>query len=83
VLALQDERGGFGGPLSTALAISALVDLGHHGPELRRARAALLGLIGAWGGWAFEAFFPGGGGSLACTTAFAMDALARTAQEPQ
>lgn len=81
VLALQDERGGFGGPLSTALGLSALVDLGHRGPELQRARSALMALVGAWGGWPFEALFPGGGGSLACTTAFAMDVLARTAQE--
>ncbi|HEY8207055.1 MAG TPA: hypothetical protein VIG99_06230 [Myxococcaceae bacterium] len=81
VLALQDERGGFGGPLSTALGLSALVDLGHRGPELPRARAALLDLVGAWGGWPFEALFPAGGGSLACTTALAMDVLARTAQE--
>jgi len=82
VLALRDGRGGFGGPLSTALGLSVLVELGHRGPELPRARAALLGLVGAWGGWAFEAFFPGGGGSLACTTALAMDVLARTTQEP-
>lgn len=81
VLALQEPGGGFGGPLSTALGLSALVDLGYRGPEVRRARAALLGLVGAWGGWAFEPFLPGGGGSLACSTALAMGILARTAME--
>ena len=77
VLARQQDDGGFDGPLSTALALTLLLDLGHRGPETGRARKALLGRIGAWGGWPYEAFLDEHGGSLACSTALAMAALAR------
>jgi hypothetical protein len=77
VLALQGADGRFGGPAATALGLSVLHDLGHRGPEVARAVAALLGLLGARGGWAFDPLFRDGGGSLACSTALAMSALAR------
>jgi hypothetical protein len=77
VIERQQDDGGFGGPLSTAFGLTLLLDLDHRGPQAGRARAALLRCIGAWGGWPYEAFLADDGGSLACSTAVAMAALAR------
>ncbi len=76
IAGLQSETGGFGGPLSTALALSALLDLEYRGPVLERARRALLDSALPWGGWQYENFV-GGHGSPTWTTTLAMLSLAR------
>jgi hypothetical protein len=80
IVELQTEAGDFGGPLSTALAASALIDLEYEGPALGRARSAILRLSHASGGWDHEPFFVGGFGSNAWTTALSMSVLARSVE---
>ena len=41
-MVLEGASQGFGGPLSTAMGLSLLLDLGHTGPEVNRTQAALL-----------------------------------------
>ena len=77
VLALQREDGSFGGPLSTAMAMSALLDFDAGGPALARARAALLAQADPWGGWRYEDFVVHGFGSPGWTSAAAAMVLAR------
>jgi len=77
LLARQDDQGGFGGPLSTALAALALVDLGYAGDALDRASHYLLATASRTGEWPHEPYLSGGHGSAAFTTAFALAALAR------
>jgi len=79
VLDRQREGGSFGAPLSTAMGLWVLRQSEHRGPETQLARAALLEAAESHEGWPFESFLPGGGGALACTTAFALEALASTA----
>ncbi len=69
--------GGFGGPLSTALAASVLLDLDYEGPELEHALASLRDGLQRWGGWEYEEFLIGGFGSPAWTTALCMVVQAR------
>jgi hypothetical protein len=79
LLARQEASGGFGGPLSTALGVQALVDLGHDGPALERAARALLEQASTAGEWEYEPYLAQGHGSSAFTTAFALGALAACA----
>lgn len=79
LLEMQAEDGGFGGPLSTAMALSALLDLGHDGPALDRSAQWLLAHTEPHYGWAYEDFFVNGFGSTVWTTALAMASLARYA----
>jgi hypothetical protein len=79
LLARQDERGGFGGPLNTALATLALVDLGYAGDALDRSAHHLLTTVSPSGEWAYQPYLSGGHGSAAFTTAFALAALAACA----
>jgi hypothetical protein len=76
VLELQDGSGAFGGPLSTALATATLLHAHHHGPELRRACAALTWALGEDPEALHEDFLVDGFGSPALTAAMAMSALA-------
>jgi len=77
VLAHQDGSGGFGGPLATALAVGALLDLGYEGDEVGRGLAAVAGGRLRWGGWPHDDVVAGGHGSPAWTTAASITALAR------
>jgi hypothetical protein len=76
LLSRQDERGGFGGPLSTALAALALIDLGYTGEALDRAAAHLLATGSPAGEWEYQAYLAGGHGSASFTSALAISALA-------
>lgn len=81
LLALGREDGGFGGgPLSTALAIMALADLGYHGEALAKGASALRSQIHSSGLWPFEAFLTPACGSPSLSTAFAIAALARVGE---
>lgn len=77
VLAMQDASGGFGGPLATALAVGALLDLGYEGDEVGRGLTAVAGGRLRWGGWAHDDVVAGGHGSPAWTTAVSIAVLAR------
>lgn len=77
LLALQGSTGDFGGPLSTAMGASALLDLGHRGAELERARLAVLRYLSPGGGWTYEDLVVHGFGSPAATTAASLEFLAR------
>ena len=77
ILARETDQG-FGGPLSTAMAVSALLDLDYDGPALERAHAALLRMVEPWGGWGYEDFVVHGFGSPAWSTALALVALDRS-----
>jgi len=77
VLAMQDASGGFGGPLATALAVGALLDLGYEGDEVGRGLAAVAAGRLNWGGWAHDDVVAGGHGSPAWTTAVSIAVLAR------
>ncbi len=77
LLSLQADDGSFGGPLSTALALSTMLDLHFVGAALERTRQALAQCAQPWGGWGYEDFLSNGFGSPAWTTALAMSALAR------
>ena len=80
LLARQQSDGGFGGPLSTAMALSALMELGHEGEASAAARAALVRSALQLGGWPCEDFVINGYGSPAWTTALALNALVRCAE---
>jgi hypothetical protein len=77
VISMQDESGGFGGPLSNALGVSTLLDIGYEGDELERGLVAVARGRLRWGGWGHEDFLAGGFGSPAWTTALSIAALAR------
>lgn len=77
IVGRQGPDGAFGGPLSTALALAALLDLGYRGPALAPARTALLNGVDPLGGWGYEDFVIHGFGSPALTTAVALAALVR------
>ncbi len=77
LLEMQAEDGSFGGPLSTGMALSALLDLGYTGEELGRARRALLLRMLAPGHWGYEDFFINGFGSPPWTSALALSCLGR------
>jgi hypothetical protein len=78
-LLLRQQRadGGFGGPLSTAMGASALLTLGHRGPELAAARLAVLRCRGANDSWPYEDFVVHGFGAPAWTTALSIAFLVR------
>lgn len=76
----QDSSGGFGGPLSTALAMHALLDLEYEGPELRTGRDALLRRLDPVHGRRYEGFGHDGCGSSAWTTIAIITALARVSR---
>jgi hypothetical protein len=78
ILALAGEMPRVGGPLGTALALNALLDLGYTGSEIVACGQYLLSTALPRGGWIYAPFLARGGGSPACTTAFAMAALARS-----
>ena len=79
LLDTQRPDGGFGGPLSTAMGATALVELDHRGPERDRARQAVLRGLHPRGGWGYEDVAVGGFGSPAWTTALSLAFLARDA----
>jgi hypothetical protein len=74
---IQTEAGDFGGPLSTALAATTLLDLGYRGERLDRARRAVLRGLHPAGGYPYEDLLVQGFGSPALTTAVSMAYLAR------
>jgi hypothetical protein len=78
LLSLQKEAGDFGGPLSTAMALSTLLDLGYTGSALERARLSIIRAARPTDGWGYESFFINGFGSISLTTAISMMALARS-----
>jgi hypothetical protein len=80
ILNLQKEAGDFGGPLSTALALSALLDLGYTGSAVERARLSIIRGARPSGGWGYEGFFINGFGSVSLTTAMSMMVLARSSE---
>jgi hypothetical protein len=73
----RDSCGGFGGPLSTALAMQALLDLEYEGPELRPGYEALLRRLDPVHGRRYEGYGHDGCGSSAWTTVAIVTALAR------
>jgi hypothetical protein len=73
----QDGSGGFGGPLSTALACAALSWLDHEGPELERGLDSVARERRPGAGWAYEDFVAGGYGSPAWTAALSLAVSAR------
>jgi hypothetical protein len=77
LLRTQAEAGDFGGPLSTALGASALLDLRYTGERRTLARRAVLRGLHPNGGWPHEDFIVQGFGSRALTTAVSMAFLAR------
>jgi hypothetical protein len=81
VLALQNETGDFGGPLSTAMAATILLDLGYEGRPLDLAFDAVAGGFRSPWGWAYEDFLVGGYGSPAWTSALSISVLARREAE--
>jgi hypothetical protein len=80
LLRRQEKAGDFGGPLSTAMAATALLELGYGGPERQRARQAVLRGMRPRGGWPYEDVVIHGFGSPAWTTALSMAFLARDTQ---
>jgi hypothetical protein len=80
LLARQNDHGGFGGPLSTALATVALLDLGYAGEALDRSARHLLETVSPAGEWEYQAYLAGGHGSAPFTTALALAALAGCAE---
>lgn len=79
VLGRRRPGGGFGGPLSTALALHALLDLGVEDAALAAGGRALASQAGANGAWRGEAYVRQGGGSASLSTALAVTALVRLA----
>jgi hypothetical protein len=77
LLGLEIDDGDFGGPLSTALALAALLDLKSPASHVQRVRRALLRRLLPQGVWAYQAFVYGAGGSPSWTTALALSAVAR------
>jgi hypothetical protein len=77
VVDLQQADGGFGGPLSTAIAAVCLRDFDYDGAPLERAVAYIQGLRLGWGGWGYEDFIIGGFGSPAWSSAASLAALGR------
>lgn len=77
LLALQRSKGDFGGPLSTAMGATALLDLGHKGGELELARLAVLRYMSPRAGWPYEDLVVQGFGAPASTTAASLQFLAR------
>jgi hypothetical protein len=77
LLGLQRSTGDFGGPLSTAMGASALLDLGRRGAELERARLAVLRHLSPGRGWTYEDLVVHGFGSPASTTAVSLEFLGR------
>jgi hypothetical protein len=78
LLDVQNADGSFGGPISTAMALSALLDLEHVATETERTRNALLARARPGRGWSYEPFLPRNGGAPAATSAFAIAALTRS-----
>ena len=82
ILGLQNEGGDFGGPLSTAMALSALLDFECTGDEaFEEARLSLLRMRRSWGGWEYEDFIINGYGASAWSTALSLVVLARCDSE--
>ncbi|MDQ5822906.1 MAG: hypothetical protein M3441_01675 [Chloroflexota bacterium] len=77
LLEMQAEDGSFGGPLSTGMALSALLDLDYTGEALDKARHALLHQMSAPGHWGYEDFFINGFGSPPWTSSLALSCLGR------
>jgi hypothetical protein len=78
ILGFADETPNFGGPLGTALALNALLDLEYSGPETIAGAQYLLDSALHRGGWAYAAFLENGGGAPALSTALAMAGVARS-----
>jgi hypothetical protein len=78
ILDLGNETPNFGGPLGTALALNALLDLEYSGSETIGAAQYLLDSALPRGGWNYGAFLEHEGGAPALSTALAMSALARS-----
>jgi hypothetical protein len=78
LLAAQGADGSFGGPVLTAMALSALIDLEHVSVEAERTRNALVAMSLPGGGFGYEAFLARSGGSAAASSALALTALARS-----
>jgi hypothetical protein len=78
ILARADDPPNFGGPLGTALALNALLDLEYTGEATIGGAQYLLDSALPRGGWTYAAFLENGGGAPAFSTAFAMSALARS-----
>ena len=76
LLAMQGKTGEFGGPISTAMAANTLVNLRYLGPEMDRARFAIVKGLQPGGGWRYEDFIVNGFGSPALTTALSLSYLA-------
>ncbi len=84
--ALERPGGGHGGPLATALALTALLDLSDSddrddllAEQTISLGADLLALRAPASGWAAEGYVRSGGGSAGLTSAVAVGALARLA----
>lgn len=77
LLSLQNDDGDFGGLLSSAMGISALLDLGYHGEAIEKGQAFLIRSVQHWGGWAYEDFAIHGYGSPSWTTALSLMVLSR------
>ncbi|HKE29629.1 MAG TPA: hypothetical protein VKB88_45080 [Bryobacteraceae bacterium] len=77
LLARQDSNGSFGGPLTSALAMQALLDLEYEGPEIRSGGDALIQRLDPVQGRRYEGFGHDGCGSSAWTTIAIIKALAR------
>ncbi|MGH2537002.1 MAG: hypothetical protein ACRDHL_06390 [Candidatus Promineifilaceae bacterium] len=77
ILARQGAEGDFGGPLSTALAASALLDLGYQGPALAAACRALTWALHGEPTALYEDFVIDGFGSPALSAALSIACLAR------
>jgi hypothetical protein len=77
LLHAQGPAGDFGGPLSTAMGATALLELDYTGQRRDRARQAVLRGLRPQGGWRYEDVAVGGYGSPAWTTALSMAFLAR------
>jgi hypothetical protein len=78
ILSRANETPDFGGPLGTALALNALLDLEYSGPETIALGQYLLDSALPRGGWTYGAFLENGGGAPAFSTACAMTALAHS-----
>jgi len=81
LLDYQESNGSFGGPLSTALAMHALLDFEYEGPELLTGRDALLNWLDPIYGRRYEGFGHNGCGSSAWTTISIVTALAKGARQ--
>ena len=78
ILPRQDDSGGFGSDLSTALALNCLKYFAYHGPEIDSGIRHLLKRQALDGSWAIAPFYRGWKkyyGSSELTTAFAVEAL--------